>query len=413
MDVVRSLRRRRVSRRGSPSDKAGITARGYVHQFVRGFEPLQVLAPSALIQGGLAFTGRPHELPRRRRVRRRRRARAARSACCTAPRRSPSGSPTTSRRSRQGDGTQSSSSRRTISTRLPLLCPRIYDPTSDARSCRSDGCPLTFAFPAIRTVLGAYVNPQFRPNKKLIFDARRSCSRSRPTRSARLGYPLNATRRRHASCGTSSRTGTSSSTTPRASGRRCSTTRRRTARACRSAVTRTSRSRPPTPRRPRSTPVSSRASAAIRELSFRVDGSYTRLNNLIQITSRHVRQLRRARHLLGRVPRQALRPGRPPHRARLHVAARRHRRPRPHARRCPSTGSTSRRCSTLVTNKLIGDDEPQGHRRGRGSEPPRRVSRQRATTPTGDPTGSPVTVSRDRPACIDRLPPIAELVGSA
>ena len=32
------------------------------------------------------------------------------------------------------------------------------------------GCPLTFAFPADRTVLGAYVDPQWRPNKKLIFD---------------------------------------------------------------------------------------------------------------------------------------------------------------------------------------------------------------------------------------------------
>ena len=36
-------------------DKAGITLRGYVQQFVRGFHPLQVLAPSPLIQGGLAF----------------------------------------------------------------------------------------------------------------------------------------------------------------------------------------------------------------------------------------------------------------------------------------------------------------------------------------------------------------------
>jgi outer membrane receptor protein involved in Fe transport len=32
------------------------------------------------------------------------------------------------------------------------------------------GCPLTFAFPADRTVLGAYVDPQYRPNKELIFD---------------------------------------------------------------------------------------------------------------------------------------------------------------------------------------------------------------------------------------------------
>jgi outer membrane receptor protein involved in Fe transport len=31
-------------------------------------------------------------------------------------------------------------------------------------------CPLTFAFPADRTVLGAYLNPQYRPSRKLIFD---------------------------------------------------------------------------------------------------------------------------------------------------------------------------------------------------------------------------------------------------
>jgi outer membrane receptor protein involved in Fe transport len=31
-------------------------------------------------------------------------------------------------------------------------------------------CPLTFAFPADRVVLGAYLDPQFRPSKKLIFD---------------------------------------------------------------------------------------------------------------------------------------------------------------------------------------------------------------------------------------------------
>ena len=41
--------------RGSRDDKAGITARGYVQQFVRGFAPLQVLAPSPLLPGGLSF----------------------------------------------------------------------------------------------------------------------------------------------------------------------------------------------------------------------------------------------------------------------------------------------------------------------------------------------------------------------
>ena len=36
-------------------DKAGLTGRGYLIQFVRGFDALQTLAPSSLIPGGLAF----------------------------------------------------------------------------------------------------------------------------------------------------------------------------------------------------------------------------------------------------------------------------------------------------------------------------------------------------------------------
>jgi outer membrane receptor protein involved in Fe transport len=47
---------------------------------------------------------------------------------------------------------------------VPLPCPR------DAMGMAVSGCPLTFAFPADRTVLGAYVDPQYRPSKELIFD---------------------------------------------------------------------------------------------------------------------------------------------------------------------------------------------------------------------------------------------------
>src|SRR5262249_6389160 len=35
--------------------KAGLTARAYLQQFVRGFEPLQVLAASSTLPGGLSF----------------------------------------------------------------------------------------------------------------------------------------------------------------------------------------------------------------------------------------------------------------------------------------------------------------------------------------------------------------------
>src|SRR6185503_1967315 len=51
-----------------------------------------------------------------------------------------------------------------------ILCPRKYDATAMAL-VPVPGCPLTFAFPADRTVLGAYASPQYRPNKKLILDA--------------------------------------------------------------------------------------------------------------------------------------------------------------------------------------------------------------------------------------------------
>ena len=48
-------------------------------------------------------------------------------------------------------------------TRLPLPCPRLYDPSKMALVPIA-GCPLTFAFSANRSVVGAYVNPQLRPS---------------------------------------------------------------------------------------------------------------------------------------------------------------------------------------------------------------------------------------------------------
>jgi outer membrane receptor protein involved in Fe transport len=51
----------------------------------------------------------------------------------------------------------------------PLPCPQVFDPAI-RKVVPVAGCPLTFAFPADRTVLGAYVDPQYRPNKSLIFD---------------------------------------------------------------------------------------------------------------------------------------------------------------------------------------------------------------------------------------------------
>ncbi len=149
-------------------DKAGITARGYLIQFVRGFQPLQVLAPSPLVQGGLAFAADltnyraggaidgDYQLTRTARVQ------YGAEAFYE-------WKPDNVTRSRQGPGTESEIRAPYDLDRLPLLCPRVFDPQAGAIVPVS-GCPLTFAFPADRTVLGAYVNPQYRPNKKLIFD---------------------------------------------------------------------------------------------------------------------------------------------------------------------------------------------------------------------------------------------------
>jgi outer membrane receptor protein involved in Fe transport len=144
-------------------EKAGIAARTYLQQFVRGFDPLQVLAPSPLLPGGLAFKtdltsyraggafdGDVELTPELRLLYG---AEAFREW-----------KPDNVTSSLQGDGTQSELVAPYDLTRVPLLCPRTPDGTPVA------GCPLTFAFPASRTVLGAYLDPQYRPNKRLIFD---------------------------------------------------------------------------------------------------------------------------------------------------------------------------------------------------------------------------------------------------
>jgi outer membrane receptor protein involved in Fe transport len=143
-------------------DTAGIAVRGYVQEFVRGFEPLQILAPSALVPGGLSFkadltsyrTGAALdgdiELSSKTRV-------------LYGAEAFHEWKPDSDSGSLQGSGTpfqlESPSP-----LGVPLPCPR------DATGQPVAGCPLTFAFPADRTVLGAYVDPQYRPNKDLIFD---------------------------------------------------------------------------------------------------------------------------------------------------------------------------------------------------------------------------------------------------
>ncbi len=149
--------------------KAGITLRGYAQEFERGLFPLMVLAPSTLIQGGLSFTTSMTSY----------RAGGAFDADVeiARPLRVLYGAeaftewlPDDAGRSRQGAGRPATFPSPYDLKRLPLPCPRIYDPAKMAIVPVAN-CPLTFAFESSRSVLGAYVNPQLRPNKKLILDA--------------------------------------------------------------------------------------------------------------------------------------------------------------------------------------------------------------------------------------------------
>jgi outer membrane receptor protein involved in Fe transport len=140
-------------------DKAGLTAHVYGIQFVRDFDPLQALAPSTAIPGGLDFSSNLTSY----------RVGGAIDGDVeiAKPLRLLYGAemfhewkPT--------DNLSKFTAPYNLGV-LPLLCPRTYDPSSMSLVTVPD-CPLTFAFPADRTVLGAYLDPQYRPNDKLIFD---------------------------------------------------------------------------------------------------------------------------------------------------------------------------------------------------------------------------------------------------
>ena len=150
-------------------DKASITARAYAQQFERNFHPLWFLSASPLIEGGAAFNADltsyraggqidgDVEL-----------ARTARMLYGAEAFHEWKPSDTTG--SLQGPGTKATFLSPDDLGRLPTLCPRTWDATNH-QIVPIAGCPTTFAFPADRTVFGAYIDPQWRPNKKLIFDA--------------------------------------------------------------------------------------------------------------------------------------------------------------------------------------------------------------------------------------------------
>ncbi len=147
--------------------KAGITLRGYAQQFERGLFPLTVLAPTGTIQGGLSFTTAMFsyrtggafdgDFDAGKKVRVLYGAEVFREWLGDY-----------SGDSIQGPGSSATFAGPYDLTRLPLPCPRTYD---DAGAIVPvSNCPLTFTFETSRSVMGAYISPQFRPNKKLILD---------------------------------------------------------------------------------------------------------------------------------------------------------------------------------------------------------------------------------------------------
>jgi len=179
--------------------KAGITLRGYAQQFVRGLFPLSVLAPSGTIQGGLSFEANmtsyrvggafDADVEATKKVRVLYGAEAFTEWL-----------PDNRGASRQGAGSAAVFESPYNLGLLPLPCPRIWNPMA---TMNPDGtytgayvpvknCPLTFAFAASRSVLGAYVNPQVRPNKKLILDAGARVQLA-PEQLGSVGYDLRVT----------------------------------------------------------------------------------------------------------------------------------------------------------------------------------------------------------------------------
>ena len=261
--------------------KAGITLRGYIQQFARGFYPLNVLAPSPLISGGLAFRTNlssyrigaafDGDVEVTKQLRLLYGAEAFREW-----------KPIDTTTSRGGAGNQSDFLSPDDLTRLPILCPRIYDPQKMA-IVPVPGCPLTFAYDADRTVMGAYANPQLRPNKKLILDAGARVQVA-PEQLGTVGYPVNFT-----GAGTivwnfipnwhlklnyaqGFRPPVFNNTSPNGEGVEIAgSPKLKVEKSDASQVEINARI--------------FKGDRRIRELSFRIDGSYTRLNNLIQVNT--------------------------------------------------------------------------------------------------------------------------------
>jgi outer membrane receptor protein involved in Fe transport len=171
-------------------DKADILLRGYAQQFVRGLDPMATFAPSPLLPGGLTFASGMTSY----------RAGGAFDGGVeiAKPVRLLYGTeaftewlPDSRGSSIGGAGSATTFSSPYDLNRLPLSCPRKYD-TTTMSLVHLPNCPMTFAFKTSRSVLGAYVNPQLRPNKKLIIDGGARVQVA-PDELGTLGYNMNVT----------------------------------------------------------------------------------------------------------------------------------------------------------------------------------------------------------------------------
>jgi len=171
--------------------KAGINLKGYFVQFNRDFRQLGILKPiQGLLEGGLAFRfdGTNYRAG----------GQIDSDIDVTNKFRVLLGAeafhewlPDNTDRSLQGGGTQATFLGPYNLGRLPLPCPIEPIDTGDRAGMTQyvEGCPLTFAFDTSRTVMGAYLNPQYSISKKLVVDAGARVQIA-PESMGGLGYPL-------------------------------------------------------------------------------------------------------------------------------------------------------------------------------------------------------------------------------
>ncbi len=149
--------------------KVGLGVKAYGIQFERSFQALAILPPSDLLEDGLSFEydGAAYRVG------------GAVDGDVLATREGSVLYGVEAFREWIGDNTQSSRQGAGIEarvitpadhSRIPLPCPLQPDPDTPGQAMFIPDCPLTFMFQTDRTVLGAYLNPRWRPSSRLAFD---------------------------------------------------------------------------------------------------------------------------------------------------------------------------------------------------------------------------------------------------